>query len=355
MPGGQSQNKTEKPTSKKLADARQKGNVAQSREVPSVLILTGGVGVLFFAGSWMFGNMTETMRTIYQRAGTLMVAPENVHDLLWSVFLDVLIVLAPLMLVVMAAGVLGNVAQIGFLMTGEKLTPNLGKLNPISGLKRLVSLRSLVELLKSILKLIIIGGIAYAVIHRYMDQFSSLMQLGVNEILSFVGDVSFQLGFYTCMVLMIMAALDFIYTRWQHHEDLKMTKQEVRDEHKQREGDPAVKARIRSIQREMVRKRMMEAIPDATVVVTNPTHLAVALKYEAGMPAPTVVAKGAGFIAQKIKAIATENDVPVVENKPLARAMFQSSDIGDFIPADLYRAVAEILAYVYRLKGHTTH
>jgi flagellar biosynthetic protein FlhB len=177
------------------------------------------------------------------------------------------------------------------------------------------------------------------------------MQLSVGNILKFIGQVSFQVSLYTCLVLFLMAVLDFAYTKWQHHQDLKMTKQEVKDESKQREGDPAVKARIRSVQREMARQRMMEAVPDATVVITNPTHLAIALKYEEGMSAPTVVAKGAGFVAQKIKALAAENDIPLVENKPLARAMYKLTEVGDFIPADLYRAVAEILAYVYRLKG----
>ena len=351
MAGDQSQDKTEQPTSKKLADARQKGNVAQSREIPSVMILSGGVGVLFFAAPWMLSRLTELMRAIYLQAGSGRFMPETAHTLLWDVFINAVVLLVPLMLIVMTAGVVGNVAQFGFLITGEKMSPNLAKLNPISGLKKLVSLRSLVELAKSVIKLIIIGGVAYLVIHRYVDQIPGLMQLSVGSILSFVGNVSFQLGLYTCMVLFIMAVLDFAYTKWQHHHDLKMTKQEVKDEHKQREGDPSVKARIRSIQREMARQRMMEAVPDATVVITNPTHLAIALKYDEGMPAPTVVAKGAGFIAQQIKAIAAEKGIPLVENKPLARTMFKTTDIGDCIPAALYRAVAEILAYVYRLKG----
>jgi len=347
----QSQDKTEQPTSKKLADARKKGNVARSREIPSVLILSGGVGVLYFAGAWMFTHLTDTMRGMTQRAGTLKMVPETMHNLLWEVFLTSVAILTPLMLVVITAGVLGNVAQFGFLITGEKLSPDLAKLNPISGLKKLFSLRSLVELIKSIIKLVIISGVAFIVIQRYLDQFPGLMQLGAYAILSFIGQVSFQLCLYTCLVLFLMAALDFAYTKWQHQQDLKMTKQEVRDEYKQREGDPAVKARIRSVQREMVRRRMMEAVPEATVVITNPTHLAIALKYESGMHAPQVVAKGAGFIAEKIKSIAVENDIPLVENKPLAQTIFKSTEIGQFIPAELYRAVAEILAYVYRLKG----
>ncbi|MFO7716046.1 flagellar biosynthesis protein FlhB [Desulfosarcina sp.] len=351
MAGEQSQDKTEQPTGKKLADARQKGNVAQSREIPSVLILSGSIGVIFFGGSWMFGRMTDMMRFMYQRAGSLSMETETMHTLFWEIFLSCVVVLTPLMLVVMTAGVVGNVAQFGFLFTGEKLTPNLAKLNPISGLKKLVSLRSLVELAKSIIKLGIIGGVAFIVLNRYVDQIPGLMQLSVGNILKFIGQVSFQMGLYTCMVLFLMAVLDFAYTKWQHQQDLKMTKQEVKDEYKQREGDPSVKARIRSVQREMARRRMMEAVPEATVVITNPTHLAIALKYEDGMPAPKVVAKGAGFVAQTIKSIAAESDVPTVENKPLARTLFRSTEIGDFIPADLYRAVAEILAYVYRLKG----
>lgn len=346
-----SQDKTERPTSKKLADARKKGNVARSREVPSVLILIGGVGVLFFTGSWMLTRLTDVMRGIVQQAGSLKMAPETVHTLFWEVFLIGLAVLAPLMLVVIAMGVVGNVAQFGFLITGEKLSPNLAKLNPISGLKRLFSLRSLVELIKSVIKLVIICAVAAIVIQRDLDQIPGLMQLSPGHILTFIGRVSFQLCLYACMVLLLMAALDYAYTKWQHLQDLKMTKQEVRDEYKQREGDPAVKARIRSVQREMARRRMMEAIPEATVVITNPTHLAIALKYEPGMHAPQVVAKGAGFIAERIKSIAADHSIPLVENKPLAQTLFKSTEIGAFIPAELYRAVAEILAYVYRLKG----
>lgn len=351
MAGDSSQNKTEQPTGKKLADARRKGNVPQTKEIPSVLILSGSMGVLFFGAAWMLDRLVVVMRSTYQRAGGLTMAPETMHTLFWEVFVQGITLLAPLMLMVITAGVAGNVVQFGFLLTGEKLTPSVAKLNPVSGIKRLFSLRSLVELAKSIIKLLIIGGVAFAVFQRYMDQIPSLMQLPVGTILAFIGRVSFQICFFVCIALFLMAMLDFTYTRWQHKEDLKMTKQEVRDEQKQAEGDPKVKARIRSVQREMAKKRMMESVPGATVVITNPTHLAIALKYEKGMPAPVVIAKGAGFIAQKIKAIASENDVPLVENKPLARAMFKAVEIGDAIPAELYQAVAEVLAYVYRLKG----
>jgi flagellar biosynthetic protein FlhB len=351
MAGDQAQDKTEQPTGKKLADARKKGNVPQSREVPSVLILSGALAVLFFGGNWMLGRLKEVMRTMYQRADTLTMAPETMHTLFWEVFSQSVIILVPLMLVIVSAGVIGNVAQFGFLITGEKLTPNFAKLNPVAGIKKLFSLRSLIEMVKSLVKLVIIGGIAWIIFNRYLDQIPGLTGLQVGQILQFIGDVAFQMALYTCMVLLLMAALDFAYNKWQHNQDLKMSKQEVKDEFKQREGDPTVKARIRSVQREMARKRMMEAVPEATVVITNPTHLAIAIKYEEGMQAPTVVAKGAGYVAQTIKAIALEHDIPTVENKPLARTLYKSTEIGDFIPAELYRAVAEILAYVYRLKG----
>ena len=323
----------------------------RSREIPSVLVLAGGIGVMFFGGGWMFRSLEDIMQSIYLRAGTMNIVPETMHMLLWEIFFNTIIVLIPLMLVVTVAGVAGNVMQFGFLLTGEKLTPDLAKLNPISGIKKLFSLRSFVEVIKSVVKLLIIGGVAYVVIRRYLDDIPGLMRLSVGGIVTFIGHTAFQICLYTCMVLFLMAILDFAYTKWQHTRDLKMTKQEVKDEYKQREGDPSVKARIRSVQREMARQRMMEAVPEATVVITNPTHLAIAVRYDEGMHAPTVVAKGAGFVAQKIKAIAAENDIPLVENKPLARTIFKTTEIGDFIPADLYRAVAEILAYVYRLKG----
>ncbi|GAB6908866.1 Flagellar biosynthetic protein FlhB [Desulfosarcina cetonica] len=351
MAGDSSQDKTEDPTGKKLSDARSKGDVARSREFPSVFVLCGGIGVLFFGGGWMLEQMNGVMRTMYQNAGSLSISVENMNTLLWDILVDAFVILIPLMLVAMIVGIAGNVIQFGFVLTGDKLTPDFAKMNPISGIGKLFSLRSLVELVKSIIKLLIIGGVAYAVMYRFLDQIPGLIRLSVGGILSFIGQAAFKISIYTCMVLFIMAILDFAYTKWQHHQDMKMTKQEVRDEHKQQDGDPAVKARIRSVQREMARKRMMEAVPGATVVITNPTHLAIALTYEEGMHAPTVVAKGAGFVAQKIRTLAQENDVPTVENKPLARVLYKSTEIGDFIPPDLYRAVAEILAYVYRLKG----
>jgi flagellar biosynthetic protein FlhB len=209
----------------------------------------------------------------------------------------------------------------------------------------------MVEVAKAVFKIVIVGGMAYATLFKEMDNIPALVELEISQIIAFMGHVALRLGYYTCLVLMVLAGIDYLFQIWQHERDLRMTKQEIKDEHRQYEGDPMVRSRIRAVQREMAMKRMMEAVPDATVVITNPTHFAVALKFDRSMPAPKVVAKGAGHIAQKIKSLAIENDVPVIEQKPLARALYKNVDIDQYIPADLYHAVAEILAYVYRLKG----
>lgn len=351
MADNQDQDKTEEPTSKKREDARKKGQVAQSREIPAVMILAGSLAVLFFGGSWMLTRLAAIMRSAHMKASNLSFSPESVTSLMWELFLSTVVIIIPLMLVVMICGVIGNVSQFGFLLTGEKITPKFSKLNPISGIKKLFSIRSLFELLKSVLKLLIVGFISYLVVKRNLSSIPGLMHLSVGGIFAFIGQVSFKMFLYTILVLILLAAIDYFFVRWQHEKELKMSKQEVKDEYKQREGDPTVKARIKSMQREMARRRMMEAVPQATVIITNPTHLAIAIQYQEGMHAPTIVAKGAGFIAERIKEIAAEHDIPVIEQKPLARAMYKSVEIGDFIPADLYRAVAEILAYVYRLKA----
>ena len=355
MPEGKDQEKTEPATPKRREEARQKGQVALSREIPSVAILLMSLGVFSIAGSWMFGRLSNVMRHIFQNAWSAQHMDNLfVSNILSGVADQAFTILMPLMGAVLVAGVAAHVAQFGFLFTGKPLAPKLDKLNPISGMKRFLSMRSLVELLKALLKIAVIGGVAVLVLRHEIDDAPMLVKLDIAQILAFVGRVAFKICFYACLVLAILAALDYAFQRWKHEEDLKMTKQEVKDEARQREGDPKVKARIRSIQIEMARQRMMEAVPEATVVVTNPTHLAVALKFEsADMIAPQVVAKGAGHVAQRIKALAKEHNVPVIEQKPLAQALFKAVEIGDFIPSNLYRAVAEILAYVYRLKQMT--
>lgn len=347
------QEKTEKATPRRRQDARKKGQVAQSKEISSVLILMTTMGVFYFAGTWIFYNFSGVFTGIYGNIGTLSLNNASEAGLFLSTIFEYLIaILIPIFLPIVVAAVVANVAQVGFEMHSQPLQPKLSKLNPIAGMKKIVSLKSLVELVKSILKIIIVGAVAYVIIEKEMRYFPSLMQKSVVDILLFIAGVTFKIFLFVCLVLIVLAVLDYVYQRWQHEKNLKMTKQEIKDERKQTEGDPKIKARIRSIQLEMAQRRMMETIPEADVVITNPTHLALAVKFDAKeMVAPTVLAKGSGFIAERIKEVAREHHVPIVEDKPLAQAMFKMVEIGDFIPVELYRAVAEVLAYVYRLKG----
>ncbi len=345
------QEKTEKPSSRKLEKAKQQGNVPKSTEVPSALILLISMGVFMFAGSWMFWNLADFMRGIFENAGTLDLDAAALSKFITVLIDQILLIIMPLMLPVLIAGICGNVIQFGFLLTSEPFIPKISKLNPIKGLKKIVSLKSFVEVIKSLFKFGLIGTIAFLVVKSEMEAFPGLMQMTVSGILSFFGAASFKICFNVCLALILLAMIDFTYQRWQHEKDLRMTKQEVRDEAKQTEGDPKVKSKIKQIQLETARRRMMEQVPAADAVITNPTHLAVAIQYEhKKMPAPKVVAKGAGFIALKIKEIAERNSIPVIENKPLAQTLFKIVELNEYIPVTLYRAVAEVLAYVYKLR-----
>ncbi|MGD8847950.1 MAG: EscU/YscU/HrcU family type III secretion system export apparatus switch protein, partial [Desulfobacteraceae bacterium] len=272
MSGGSSQDKTEQPTSKKQNDARRKGQVAQSREIPSVVVLLSAMTVFFFGGAWMFNHLGEIMQMVLSRLYQQNFSIETAHLFLWEIFQRIVLVLAPLLSAVIVAGILSNVSQTGFLLSGEVLTPKFNKLNPISGIKRLFSLRSTVEVVKAIIKVTIIGSMAYAMLRKDMEEIPALVFLSVPDILAFFGKAAFNLGLYTCVVLILLAAIDLFFQRWQHDRDLRMTKQEVKDERRQSEGDPLVRSRIRAVQREMAMKRMMDSVPDATVVITNPTH-----------------------------------------------------------------------------------
>ena len=351
MPERNDQERTERATPKKRAQARRKGQVAQSREISSAAILIGATAVFYFWGSNMVGRFTEFMHRFYQNIGTMDMQQSALPVLFWQITQQVFWMLLPLLAVIVLAALAANVAQVGFLVIEEPFAFKFSKLNPLEGVKRLFSLRSLVELVKSLLKMAFVGLVAFAMVKRQAGVMPSLMDVGVIGILGFFGQVALGVCAYTCLAMIVLAALDYAFQRWQHEKDLRMTKQEVKDEFKQTEGDPKIKSRIRAIQLEMARRRMMEQVPEATVVITNPTHLAVALKFDAAsMSAPQVVAKGAGYVAERIRALAAEHGVPIVEQKPLARSLFKGVDIGAYIPADLYQAVAEILAYVYRLR-----
>jgi flagellar biosynthetic protein FlhB len=353
MPESGGQERTEKATAKRREEARRKGQVAQSREIPSVLILMTAMGVFYFAGAWMFWNITEVISGVFERLDTLRLeAISDVSAFSAEIFKKAFLILISFFVPVLIAGMAGNIGQIGLEFHGEPLRPKLKKLNPISGMKKFVSIKSLVELVKSIFKVMVVGAIAYGVTTTETAKFPGLMQQEVGDILIFIGKLAFKVFFFVCLALIILAVLDYIYQRWQYEQDLKMTKQQVKDERKQQEGDPRVKGRIRKVQMEMAARRMMEAVPEADVIITNPIHLAVALQFDAAkMAAPAVVAKGAGHLAERIKEIARNHQVPIVEDKPLAQALHKMVEIGESIPVELYRTVAEVLAYVYRLKG----
>jgi flagellar biosynthesis protein FlhB len=346
------QEKTERATGKKRQEARKKGQVAKSREVNSVCVLLAALLGFFFSAEWMANTMMSLIKGHLQNMGTASLGMASCRALMLEGVTVTLWLLSPLLLAVVIAGVGANIAQVGFLVVEEPFKFNFSKLDPIKGMKRLFSLRSLVEVFKSLLKILFIGGITYLVLKNQLQDLPGLVHFSVQQLFVFTGRTLARLFLYVCLGLIALAALDYVYQKWQYERDLRMSKEEIKEENKQREGDPKIKSRIRSMQMSIARQRMMGMVPEATVVITNPTHLAVALKFDAKiMSAPQVIAKGSGHIAEKIKSVAAKNGIPIVEDKPLARVLMKSVEIGAFIPSELYRAVAEVLAYVYRLKG----
>jgi flagellar biosynthetic protein FlhB len=345
------QERNEQASPKRREEARNKGQVARSSEVPSAAILLACTLLFYFGSGGMLERMMDLTRSTLRECGTTSVSLGTVDALFWGWAWKLFLIMAPLLLTVVIAGLLANYLQIGFIFSPEAMAPKFEKLDPIKGFQRLVSLRSIVELVKSILKMSIIGLIVWFTLKDEIDNLIPLMEDSLMGILVYTGKVTFRIMITTCWALIVLSLLDYLYQRWEYEKGLRMSRQEVKDEYKQSEGDPIVKARIRRIQREMARKRMMANVPKADVVITNPTHLAVAIHYDPDkMFAPTVVAKGAGYVAEKIKEIALSSKVPVIENKPVAQLLYKTVDVDRAIPEDLYRAVAEILAYVYGLK-----
>jgi flagellar biosynthetic protein FlhB len=311
------------------------------------------LGVFYFAGGHLLDELVRLVAGVFTRLNSIRVHTiSDAGALAFELLQSFLLLLLPICLPLLVAGVVGNICQIGFELHLEPMVPKLSKLNPLTGLKRVFSLRGLVELVKSILKIVFVGALAGAVVSSYFAEFPTLVHRDLMGIWSFTHTAAFKIIFYVSLALIVLAVLDYAYQRWQHEQSLKMTKQEVKDERKQTEGDPHVKARIRTLQRQAAYQRMMAEVPKSDVVITNPTHLAVALRFDpAEMAAPRVVAKGADYIAERIRDIAREHNVPLVENKPLAQSLYKMANLGDYVPVHLYRAVAEVLAYVYRLKG----
>jgi len=343
--------KTEKPTPKKKEEARKKGQVAKSQEINSTLNVIVGFVMLFIAGDYMMFGIKQLAAHYWGNAFTMKITEETVILMAQDLIVKVIMLMAPIFAAVFITAVISNIIQVGFNISFEPLKPKISNINPVQGMKRMFSLRSLVELFKSIIKIAIIGYIFWSTVKKVMNDIFMTPLMDMETYFAFAAGTAMKLTAKIMGAFIVFSLADFLYQKWQYDDNLKMTKQEVKDEYKQLEGDPMIKSRIRSIQREMARKRMISEIPQADVVITNPTHVAVALKYdEKGEKAPFIVAKGMNFMAEKIKEIARKNRVVIVENPPLARSLVKL-ELGWEIPPDLFQAVAEILAFVNQTKG----
>jgi flagellar biosynthetic protein FlhB len=306
---------------------------------------------LFFLGSYYYQQLSTLMIQFFENVGNVSITPGNIQAIQKQLIGSFLLILSPFLGVVVAVSILSNYVQVGGFFSLELIKPDLSKVSPIKGFSRFFSLQSLLELLKSLCKMLIVGGVAYYTIKKELPNILPLMDQEVGSILKYIGLVSFDIFLKTVLVMVLLAGLDYIYQRWSYEKGLRMSKQEIKDEGKQAEGDPLVRARIRSIQRELARRRMMAEVPKADVIITNPSHLAVALYYKGEeMEAPKLLAKGAGFVAEKLKEIGREHKIPILENKPLAQILYKTVEVGQMIPTTLYHLVADVLAFVYRMK-----
>ena len=342
------QEKTEQPTDKRLEDSRKKGQVAQSKELPSCFIILFSSLFLYFSISHGFHEMFRVYAA-YVRNMNLEVNVTTIHSILSFGAYRWLMIVLPFFALLVVIAFFSTAAQTRFMWSFEAVSLKIEKLNPMTGLKNLLTKRSAVELLKSILKIILLIYIVYSLLMKELPEILSLPQKDSRVIVEYLGRTCFSLSMKVGFFFLFIAGLDFGYQKWQYKKDLMMTFQEVKEEGKERDGNPQIKQRIRSLQREMSRRRMIEDVKTADVIVTNPTTFAVALKYKSGqMPAPQIVAKGAGFVAERIKEVAREFRVPIMENKPLARGLFYSVKVGDLVPEEFYLIVAELLAQVYK-------
>jgi flagellar biosynthesis protein FlhB len=349
---GASDSRTERPTSRRLHKAREKGQIARSKDVPSAAVLLGTLILMSYFGKNLLGALEDQMRELLRVRIPADMTVTYMSSLLSMVALKMGISLAPVMIAAVAIGIAANLAQGGLAVSWEPLSLKFDKLNPRNGLSKVFSKNGLVELAKSICMLVIVTGITYQVVVQYVPIYPRLVLMNARQLLIWTASISYQVLFRVSIALAVLAVFDYAFQRYRFMQSLKMTKQEVKQEFKESEGDPLVKGRIRRIQREMARKRMMAAVPEADVVVTNPTHYAVALSYRMGqMEAPKVVAKGVGFLALRIKELAHKHDVPLVENRALAQTLYKTVEVGEYIPGALYQAVAEILAYVYKARN----
>ncbi|MBN2983613.1 MULTISPECIES: flagellar biosynthesis protein FlhB [Cohnella] len=344
--------KTEKATPKKRNDARKKGQVAHSQEMVSSVELLVAVALFLALGNYFWDRIIGMFSDVFMHRLTTDISELNVYQLFASYTFQMLMFLAPIFIGALVVVFAVSYMQFGWLFTTEPLKFKFSPLNPIQGFKRMFSARSLFELVKSSLKLFVVAVVVIIILWAERDSVLALSHVPLQDIYSFAADLTIWMGLIVAVLLFVLAIGDFYFQKYQFEKSIRMSKQDIKDEYKNMEGDPKVKARIRERQRRMAIMRMMQEVPKADVIITNPTHFAVALQYDGTkMDAPRVVAKGQDYLALRIREIAKANDVITMENKPLARALFERTEIGETIPGDLFQAVAEVLAYVYRLKG----
>ncbi len=345
------QERTETATAKRRNDFRQKGQVAQSKEVTTAGLFTLSLLLWFFYASPFWENLENLYIVSIIRLRDYPVTLPDVVALGWGLGGVLGKLLWPIFFVSLVVGFLSSFVQVGPLLTTKVFKPDISKFNPIKGMAKFVSKRSVVEIIKSLAKVTLIAYVAYLTVANEFETALSLGLLELNQTLIFLARVAFLVMAKTCAIMILLAVIDFSFSRYEMEQKMKMTKQEVKEERKNAEGNPLIKSRIRSMQLQQARRRMMSEVPKADVVITNPTHLSIAISYERDtMDAPQIVAKGADHVAFKIREIAREHKIPVIENKPLARALYKQ-EIGEQVPEELFTAVAEVLAYVYRLKS----
>ena len=344
--------KTEEPTPKKIEESRKKGQVALSREINNWVMLLTGTIVILAIGPYTMRGIKNHMMTYLEKAHIMPSAPGGLGFVLGESFWDILALLILPLIILMIAAFMAPFLQIGPLFAPETIKPDVSKISPMAGFKRLFSLRSIMEFVKGILKIGIIGVVGVLLLYPFYGSVEHFVGLPLGTVMDELHSLVLRLMTGILVVLLVVAVIDLVYQRYEHYKKMRMTKQELKDEYKQTEGDPHVRAKLRQLRQEKARARMMQAVPEADVVITNPTHYSLALKYDPDeMDAPLLVAKGIDEVAMRIREVAKECDIPLYENKPLARALFDTVEIDEMIPEEHYQAVAEIISYVFNLKG----
>ncbi len=354
MPDKSFEDKTEKATPKKREESRKKGEVAKSRELPSVAVLLAGIITLLLFASYMNSHIQIIMKENFALIPMKEISLQDFMIFAQKMITLFLLTLGPLFAAIFITAILSNIAQVGFMLSVEPIRPKLSKINPIKGFGRLVSKQAFMELFKTLLKLATVGGVAYLMVKGEMKDVYNLWEMDINSIVAYTLMMVFKISMGCTLSMILLVVIDYSFQKWDFEKRLRMSKKEVKDEMKKMEGDPLIKSRIKSIQMQMARRRMMQEVPEADVVITNPIHLAVAIKYDPSMSAPKILAKGARKIAERIKKLATKHKIPIVENKELAQNLYALVEIGEEVPPNLYQAVAEVLAYIYKLKKGNT-